>query len=110
MLGFWTLTLSRPQSAAVTPSGNPTSRLPTRPGLLPLACCIASVIGLLLSVSVRECLPIREFSAGTCPFPRTLGTRAISEGTREPAPRPDTFFAYSVYTPKDPVAVARVFS
>lgn len=26
------------------------------------------------------------------------------------ATRPDTFFVYSVYTPKDPVALERVFS
>ena len=32
MLGFWTLTLSRPQSAAVTPSGSPTSYLPAPRG------------------------------------------------------------------------------
>ena len=55
MLGFWTLTLSRPQSAAVTPSGNSTSYLPICPRSLPLACRIVSVTGLLLSVSHREC-------------------------------------------------------
>ena len=47
MLGFWTLTLSRPQSAAVTPAGNSTSYLATGPGWLPLAFRIVSVTGTL---------------------------------------------------------------
>ena len=50
MLGFWTLTLSRPQSAAVTPSGNSTSYLPICPRSLSLACRIVSVTGLLPTV------------------------------------------------------------
>ena len=49
MLGFWTLTLSRPQSAAVTPCRQ-LDLVPADPSTVAsLACRIVSVTGLLLS-------------------------------------------------------------
>ncbi len=86
MLGFWTLTLSRPQSAAVTPSGNSISRLPIRLRPLPLACLIVSVTRLLPTVSVRECsssvslAPGRAHSPGPLP-PGPFGGKHDVEGS-----------------------------
>jgi hypothetical protein len=54
MLGFWVLTLSRPQSAAVTPSGSSNSYLGARPRLASLASRIESVAVLLLPGSGAE--------------------------------------------------------